>query len=227
MRDSSVLVGAASGRTPLRVGLALLVAACVAPQAAEPRGPNRPEAPAAAPRAEAPGSAHHADTLHGLPKKNYFGRNTEFLWWSPQLFVWTLLLFLALWYILTRMVWKPMLQAFVDRDERIRETFEMAERLREEAKTIASTMDEEVVHAQQSARALLDQARAEAAAEVAQLTAKARQEQAAELQAARDQIDDAVRRSMVEIEAAAARLGREAAERLAGWTSNGTGGGRS
>lgn len=223
-----VFVGASVARRRLRLGVALLLAACVAGQGADEHAPPHPEtrADAARPTGE-DAHAHRADTLHGQPKKNYFGHNTEFLWWSPQLFVWTLLLFLSLWYILNRLVWRPMLQAFVERDQRIRETFELAEKLREEAKTIATTMDEEVVQAQQAARALLDQARADAAAEVAQLTARARQEQAAELQAAREEMNEAVRRSLVEIEAAAERLGREAAERLAGWTSNGTGGGRS
>lgn len=167
-------------------------------------------------------AAHRPRSLHGEhykgnPKedpKQPFGYNTDFLYWSPQLFVWTLALFLLLWFILGRWVWKPMLESFEDRDRRIQESLALAEKLRDEAKSIADTMDIEVVRAQQAVRTTLDQARAEANQEVVELMAKARQEQTDDLSKARADIDSAVALGKADIEGSSRRLGVNIAQTL-------------
>lgn len=173
----------------------------------------------AADMAAAESGEHSSRTLHGRPYEQPFGDKTEFLWWSPQLFFWTLLLFLSLWYILGLRVWKPMLQALEERDRRIQESLAMAEKLRDEAQSITQTMDEDIVQAQQAARAALDQARAEASQEVATMMAKARQEQAETLHQARQSVDRAVERGKTDIEKTARSLGAGIAENLIGVAS--------
>lgn len=213
-----------------RIGACLFVACCATFAAAEQHEDHHHDQHAAADHQHDPahdGGHAHEVTLHGRPRINYFGEKTEFLWWSPQLFLWTLGLFLALWYVLSRLVWRPMLQAFEERDQRIQETFALAEKLREEARSIADTMDVEIVEAQQAARALLDQARSDAATEVSQIVAKAKQDQAESLAAARDGIERAAKQGLQAIESSAASLAQQIADQLAGRPLEGRSGRRS
>lgn len=159
---------------------------------------------------------HGEHTIHGEAPKNYFGEKTEFLWWSPQLFIWTLLLFLPLWFLLHRLVWGPMIRAFEERDEKVRQNLAMARKLREDAQSITAGQDADTVRAQQEARNVLDQARAEAAQVVTEKINQARSEAAAEVDKARAEIASAQGSAMTQIEQSAGSIGQRIADNLLG-----------
>jgi F-type H+-transporting ATPase subunit b len=157
---------------------------------------------------------HHEKTIHGEPAKNYFGPKTEFLYVSPQLFLWTLIVFLPLWYVLQRLVWKPMIQALEDRDSRIADTLTQAIKLREEARSLTVGLDPETIRTQQEVRTVLDQARSEAAHEVSEMITAAREETAAAQKSARQAIESAAGEAMAKIESSASHVGETIASAL-------------
>lgn len=161
---------------------------------------------------------HGVHTIHGEPaSKNYFNEpRTAFLYWSPQIFIWTLLLFLPLWFILQRLVWKPMILALEERDRAIAESLATAARLREEAKHLGENLDVETMRAHQEAKALLDKARESASTEVSELLSRARESAAETQRTAQAEVADAVARAIPEIEQSAKRVGAKVVATLVG-----------
>lgn len=164
---------------------------------------------------------HGAHTIHGEAPKNYFGEKTEFLYWSPQLFLWTLLLFLPLWFLLSRLVWGPMMRAIEDRDRRIVDSLETARRLRAEAKAISSEQDADTMRAQQEARSIIEQARTDAAKEIADMVAEARTAASQKLDYARRQLEESTRQGESQIARAAEKLGQSIVATLRDTGGNG------
>ena len=165
--------------------------------------------------AHAEGADHgHGNTIHGATPRNYFGKGSEFLYWSPQLFIWTLLLFLPLWFLLGRLVWAPMIAAIQERDQRISDSLAMAQKLRDDAATMSVQTDADTIRAQQEARQILENARAEAAKEVNDLLTAAREEAASAQRAATDEIEKATAVGLAEIERSAQTIGSSIADSL-------------
>jgi F0F1-type ATP synthase membrane subunit b/b' len=163
----------------------------------------------------------HGNTIHGEAPKNYFGPKTEFLYWSPQLFLWTLLLFLPLWFLLQRLVWVPMIKGWEERERKMAESLSMAAKLRDEAKSLSAEQDADVIRAQQEARSLLDQAREETNQRVSEMVSQAKDAAAAQQKQARAEIDAAVQQGLAELDHQAQRVGEDIARNLSG-----AGGGR-
>lgn len=206
-------------RSPSNVGRAVLAMACMTFLACAARGDETPadehgHGSAAAPHEAAHEEGHHPNTIHGEPPKNYFGPKTEFLYWSPQLFIWTMLLFLPLWYILNWFVWGPMVRGIEERDRKMAESLSMAKKLRDEAKSISFEQDADAILAQQEARELLDKARTEAAVDVNEILTKAREESSQSQRAARQEIERATQEGLREIEQSSRELGNQIARNL-------------
>ncbi len=158
----------------------------------------------------------HGNTIHGEAPKNYFGPKTEFLYWSPQLFIWTLLLFLPLWFLLQRLVWVPMIKGWEEREQKMAESLAMAAKLRDEAKSLSAEQDADVIRAQQEARSILDHAREETNQRVAEMVNQAKDAAAEQQKQARAEIDAAVQQGLAELSHQAERVGEDIARNLSG-----------
>lgn len=163
---------------------------------------------------EAPHAAHH--TIHGEEPKAPLAKGTEFLNVSPQLFVWTLGVFLGTWFVLARFAWKPILRALAEREHTVAESLAEGERVRAEAHRLLEQQDEQLARAHEQAKRLLEAARAEAARESETILAQARTEAAGAQRTAEHEIDQAKTEALDQLRDSAVQLATDAAQKIAG-----------
>lgn len=107
--------------------------------------------------------------------------------WS--LFFWTLIVFLVLFFFLSKYAWGPILKVVSDREDRIRDDIRSAEEARREAEEIRERHRREMEQAALKAKGFLDEARERAESLRADLERKAREEAEALMAKAKRQID--------------------------------------
>ncbi len=166
------------------------------------------EEPAAEPHAT---GAEHAEPEHEAGLQN---------WWSwdygasakepshrglPPPYGWAIVNFLVFGAILSRILWRPLKQGFVERHRQIKDELDEATRLRQAAAAQLDEYQKKVAYAEQEVTTLLTQIRAEAEADRARIVAAAEAE-AVRLRAEAD------RQIQVEIERARTELRKEAVE---------------
>jgi len=128
--------------------------------------------------------------------------------------IWTIVVFLALLWVLRRFAWKPILGALEAREKRIEEAIAAAARLREEAEQALVEHRRQLAQAREQAQHILAESRQAAERLGQEMEERARRESSEilervqrEIQREREQAIDALRREAVELAvAAAARL---------------------
>jgi F-type H+-transporting ATPase subunit b len=113
-----------------------------------------------------------------------FHKPPDFLKPVWDLGVWTLVVFLLLLYILSKVAWKPMLEGLKSREENIAKALTDAEAARREAAEMRSKFDAEMRKAQEQARDILATAGRDAQRAVEEMHAKAK----ADISADRDRL---------------------------------------
>jgi F-type H+-transporting ATPase subunit b len=98
--------------------------------------------------------------------------------------VWSVLIFLALFLLLGKFAWKPMIAGLRKREENIRSAQEQAEKARADAMALQSQLDAKMRSAGADIAKLMDEARSDAQALKTQMVADAK----AEIQADRDRL---------------------------------------
>lgn len=163
---------------------------------------------------------HHSATVHGAPPAYYdfLGSGTEFLYVSPVLFGWTLLVFLALYFIMRTLAWGPILTSFDRRERALRSSLEAAEATRQQAKELLAHQDEVLGAAHEKAKEVLERARAEAGAEAEERLTAAREAADAKQQAALEEIAAAKTTALAEIRESSAELAAQFTSKLTGKT---------
>jgi F-type H+-transporting ATPase subunit b len=158
-----------------------------------------------------------------------------------ETFFWAWGIFLLLFLVLRKLAWKPLLEAVDAREKRISDSLQKAEEVQRAAAEIASRQEAALAEAHGKAKAVLDEARAQAEDFRKRETDKARQEADAFLDRAKKEISleeararDALRRETVNlvIEASSRVLERSVtsederrlAERLVGEVKSGRAG---
>lgn len=91
---------------------------------------------------------------------------------NPGLAIWTIVTFIVLLFVLKKLAWKPLLQALITREEKIRESLEQAEHARLEAQRLIEENQRQMAHAQSEFQRMMREAREEAE----KLRAKRKQE---------------------------------------------------
>jgi F-type H+-transporting ATPase subunit b len=81
---------------------------------------------------------------------------------SLDLAIWTLVVFLLLLFVLSKVAWKPMLQGLRKREAAIREAIEEAKHAREETHRVRTELQAEIAKAHAEIPALMDEARRKA-----------------------------------------------------------------
>jgi F-type H+-transporting ATPase subunit b len=134
---------------------------------------------------------------------------------GPQIFspvridlgIWTLVVFLLLFFLLKRHAWQPMLQGLQTREKNIHQAFEEAQRAREEADRLRSEFQQQMAKSQERVREVLDEARREAQHTKDDMVAQARLEIQAERDRLRRDITLARDQALKELWDQSARLG--------------------
>ncbi|HLW63915.1 MAG TPA: ATP synthase F0 subunit B [Gemmataceae bacterium] len=98
--------------------------------------------------------------------------------------IWALVIFVLVYLGLTRFAWKPMLQGFIDREDRIRSTEEHAEKLRIDAMNLQAQLDAKWKEVGGQIATAMDEARKERDALKEQIVSKAK----AEIQSERERL---------------------------------------
>jgi F-type H+-transporting ATPase subunit b len=132
------------------------------------------------------------------------------------LFVWTWLVFIALFFILRKYAWPAIVAATEEREKTIQAALEAAERQQVEAKAAMEEGKRFAAESKQSAQAMLAEARSLAEKERASVLEKARHEQEALLERARREIAAEKDKALTELRRETVDLSLAAAARLIG-----------
>ena len=160
--------------------------------------------------------AHHEPTQRGEPlsKVDLIGKGTAFLHPSPQLILWTLVVFGIVFFVLRSAVWKPVLHSLEHREHAIAESLRQAEIAREEAKKLLEQHDEYMTQAHDKAKQILETARAEASKDSEAILSQARADAAAAQAQAQADIDVAKKEAIAELNSSMAGVSASMANRL-------------
>jgi F-type H+-transporting ATPase subunit b len=98
--------------------------------------------------------------------------------------LWSIIIFLVLFFVLRKFAWKPMIEGLHKREEKIRGALEQAEKTRQEAMQLQAKLDAQLREAGGRIAAMMDEARREAQGVKDQMVAEAK----AEIQHERDRL---------------------------------------
>jgi F-type H+-transporting ATPase subunit b len=125
--------------------------------------------------------------------------------------IWTIVTFLVVLFVLKATVWKPLLQALDDRQKRIEDALQSAEKAREEARLTLIRQQDMLAQAEEQAREIIRQGR-EAAEKIHQeVVNAARNEARNTMEQARHTIDAEKRAALTELRREVAELAVKAA----------------
>ncbi len=78
---------------------------------------------------------------------------------NPGLAFWTVITFILLLFILKKVAWKPILTALDEREKKIKESLEMADKAKEEAQKLIEENKQNLLKAEEEAKKIIDQGR--------------------------------------------------------------------
>jgi len=107
---------------------------------------------------------------------------------NPGLTIWTSVVFVLLVLILGKFAWKPLLQTLKEREDKIRESLEQAEKARAEAAELMKQNERNIARAEEEYRRIVREARALGDKMREEIVGKARQQAQHDLQSAKDEI---------------------------------------
>ena len=130
------------------------------------------------------------------------------------LMFWTIITFLALVFVLGRFAWAPLLRGIDEREQRMRQEREGAEKARAEAEKIQKELEARLAGLDAKAREVLAQAEREAEALRERHSQEAQREAELLMAKTRQGLEDEKRRLIGELRQEVARLSVTAAEKL-------------
>ncbi len=133
---------------------------------------------------------------------------------NPGLIFWTAVTFLLLVFILSKVAWKPIVQALNEREKNIQLSIDRAEQAKKEAETILAELKAERAKAQMEAEKIVSEAKAYAEKVRAELLEKANAEARKMIDDAKADIELAKERAMEELKNTVADLAIEAATKI-------------
>jgi F-type H+-transporting ATPase subunit b len=145
----------------------------------------------------APAQAAAADGEHGPPNVMEFRADTAF---------WSIVVFLALLFILSKYAWPPILEGLKKREETIRSSIEEAKKTREEMVQLRNQFQKEMAEAQQQIPKLMEDARKKAEEMSNEIRAKAVADIQTERERLRRELEIAKDQALTELWASAAQL---------------------
>jgi len=126
------------------------------------------------------------------------GKSSIF-YFRPDLAVWSIVVFLALFLILKKYAWGPILQGLQKREQNIRGALDEAQRAREEAQQLHDRLQQQLDHAGEKVREIMDNARKDGQRLTEEMVAKARGEIQTERDRLRREIETAKDQALQEL----------------------------
>ena len=128
--------------------------------------------------------------------------------------LWTIVLFVIFAVVMTKLGWRPLLQAVEEREKRVRDSVEGAQRASTEAQGLLAQHRELLREASREREEIIKRALAEAEKLKAELSARARAESEQLLKRARDQIERDKAQAIQELRAQVAEIAIAAAGKI-------------
>ena len=125
---------------------------------------------------------------------------------AMDLGIWTVLVFLLLLFVLGKFAWKPMMQGLEHRERAIHSALQEAQQAREEAARLRAQLEEQMRHANEQSRQILDEARRAGERTTAEMIAKAHKEIQAEHERLQREMNLAYAQARRELQTQAADL---------------------
>lgn len=140
----------------------------------------------------------------------------EKLWneFSVGLFFWQTLLFLALLFVLRKFAWKPILNAVNEREQKIADSLEQAEKAQQEMAMLKAQNEDLLKEARAERDAMIKDAKETATRMVEEAKSAAKEEGAKQLVAAREAIASEKAAAIAELKTQVASFSIEIAEKL-------------
>lgn len=133
---------------------------------------------------------------------------------SVGLFFWQLVIFVSLIFLLRKFAWKPILSAVEERESKISDALDQAEKAKAEVSRLQSNNEALLREAQQERDAMLKSAREAKDAMIAEAKGKAAEEAERMIAAARTAIQNEKMAAVTELKNQVAQLSLEVAEKL-------------
>jgi F-type H+-transporting ATPase subunit b len=133
---------------------------------------------------------------------------------DPGVILWTLIIFVVLLFVLKRLAWKPILTMVSEREKRIRESLETAERVKAESEKALAEQRALLDTQRQEMGEAMRRAREEAERGAQELLDKARREAVELSERSRRQVEEDRRRALEEVRSEAVELALSAASHL-------------
>lgn len=163
-------------------------------------------APARAAKAEAPtGEATAHDAAHTGEHKGGEEHEDIFRGWL-DLSIWTIVVFLVLFFVMAKFAWKPMLTGLKEREDSIRGAMDEARAAKEEATKLRAELQTEIAKARAEGQAVRDEARRDAERLRDEIAAKAKADMQVERERLRTDMDTARDQVLAELWAQTAQL---------------------
>src|SRR5947209_16589471 len=159
----------------LLLGVVMMVALCAAPARAA-----KAEEPTAEGKAHDPAAKHDEHKDEANIFKGFI-----------DLSLWTIVVFLVLFFVLRKWAWGPMLEGLQKREESIHGAMEEARQAKEEAAKLRAELQAELAKARSEAQAVRDEARRDAERLREEISARAKAEIQAERERLRKDMDNA------------------------------------
>jgi F-type H+-transporting ATPase subunit b len=151
------------------------------------------------------GVAGHGEANGGLP---------PFLRFDPGVWIWTMLVFVALLIILRKMAWKPILSSLDEREKTIRESLDQANRIQVESKRITEEQNRILAQARTEANSMMQSSKQAADDLRRKLEQAAQEEKARIIASANQEIEASKRAALSELRKTTADLSIRIAEKL-------------
>jgi len=132
----------------------------------------------------------------------------------PGTLIWTIIIFVVLLLVLGKLLWKPVLKAVGEREKRIRDALDRADKAQAEAEQALEQQKQVLDEQRREASAFLARAKEEAQEAGNELLQKARQEAGELVERSRRQIEEEKTRALAELRTQAVDLAIQAAGHL-------------
>ncbi len=133
---------------------------------------------------------------------------------NPGLLIWTIVTFILLAGLLAKFGWKPILKMLGEREDKIRNSLDEAEKARTEAAELIKQNEKNLAHAEEEYKKLIRQGRDTAEKMKEEIVARAKQQAQLELQQATAEIQRNLEAAKAQLRSEVADLAIKATEKM-------------
>jgi F-type H+-transporting ATPase subunit b len=133
---------------------------------------------------------------------------------NPGLMVWTIATFVVLVIVLSKYAWKPLLRSLQDREDKIRQALELADKARAEAAELIQQNEKNLARAEEEYQRIIREGKTFAEKLKDEVVAKAHQQAQREMQQAKEEIQRDVESAKQQLRTEVADLAVQAAGKI-------------